>query len=39
MSNTLRLEASTDLVGFIDMSCWPVEDHFDLLSCIVIYDV
>lgn len=31
--------ASTDLVGLIDIGCYFVEDHVQLLSCVVIYDV
>ncbi len=31
--------ASTDLVGFIDIGCYFVEDHVRLLPCVVIYDV
>lgn len=44
MSSTCRFEvqgfiASTNLIGFIDMWNYFVENHVELLSCVIIYDV
>lgn len=31
--------SSTDLVGLIDVVCHFVEEHVQLLSCVIVYDV